>query len=105
FFSCGEARSSFFNNECGDSMMSRGFVSDCHCNAHVAVGSVCRKCLLPIQDPMISVEPCDRLRASGVAAGFRFGQTPSPEFLAFRQRHHKAAALVIGSEVVDMSRA
>src|SRR5438876_9353616 len=76
-----------------------------HRDTDVAIGSMRRERFLAIEDPMIAIETRDRLRAAGIAAGFRFGQAPCADLFAFRQRHYESPALILISGVENMSRA
>src|SRR5215470_11921855 len=52
---------------------------------------------------MIAVKLSERLCTAGVAAGFRFGETPCADLFAFRQRSDKTPALVFRAETVDVA--
>src|SRR5204862_5035854 len=93
FLPCKEARHSFLENESRDPMVACRPVCDSHRDADVAVSSMCRECLLTVQDPMIAFEVCVRLGAACVAARFGFGQAPCADLLSLCQWHNESTPL------------
>ena len=53
---------------------------------------------------MVAVAACESQRPPGVAARFRFGETPGPDFFPLRQWNNKSVALLFAAEIEDVAR-
>ena len=94
FFPGEESRHSFFENECGDSVMTGGFVGDGHRDTDVAIRPMGREVSARSEPNRLPSSRRDRLRAARIAAGFGFRQTPRADLFALRQRHDETATLI-----------
>src|SRR5438093_7713641 len=98
-----ETGHAFLEDESGDAAVSGRPVGHSHRDTDIAVGAVCGEGLLAVENPAIAIQYRGRLSAGGVAAGFRFGETPRSKLFAFSERSDESPALLFGAAAKDMS--
>src|SRR5207247_7926316 len=84
-------------------MVAGGFVGDSHSHANVSIASMGREGLLPVENPIVTIQLGYGLCSGGVASRFGFGEAPSAEFLALGERENEFLPLFFDTEAVDIA--
>src|SRR2546425_12640506 len=84
-------------------MVAGGFVGDSHRDANVSIASMGREGLLPVENPIVTIQLRHGLGSGGVASRFGFGEAPSAKLLALGERENEFLPLFFVTEAVDMA--
>src|SRR6266566_4833506 len=84
-------------------MVAGGFVGYSHRDANVSVASMGREGLLPVDNPIVTIQLGYGLCSGGVASRFGFREAPGAQFLAPGERENEFLPLFFVAEAVDMA--
>src|SRR5436189_4594843 len=84
-------------------MVAGGFVGDSHRDANVSIASMGREGLLPVENPIVTIQLGYGLCSAGVASRFGFSEAPRAKFLALGERENEFLPLFFVTEAVDMA--